>query len=117
MDPNYNATAQTVSDKLDGLRVDGSGVAESFDNVARFYDSRLFGRGKDYAFPVNSNTTPSKLDDITCLSKLWTRTRLMADGNDYDAHDALFTVLKFVLKQDLHINDDEVNSVNYKPAA
>lgn len=82
--------------------------------VARFYDSNLFGRGKDYAYPEGSNTTSSRLDSITSVDKLWTRTRVMADGNEYDAHDALFTILKWVLKQDLSINDDEVNSVNHK---
>lgn len=83
--------------------------------VARFYDSNMFGRNKDYAFPEGSNATSSRLDSVTSLDKLWTRTRKMeADGNDYDAHDALFTILKSVLLANPTINDDEVNSVNYK---
>lgn len=87
--------------------------------VAMLYDSNLFGLGKDYAYPEKSNVTSSRYDQLTTLAKLLTRTRKMAaDGNDYDAHDALFTCLKWVLSQNPHINDNEVNSVNYtKPAA
>lgn len=85
--------------------------------VARFYPSRLFGRKKDYAYPEGANTTSSRWDSITSMDKLLTRTRVMADGNEYDAHDALFTILKSVLAANPHINDDEINSVNYKKPA
>lgn len=85
--------------------------------VARFYDSNLFGRDKDYAYPEGSNVTSSRYDSITSLDKLWTRTRTMSDGNDYDGHDALYTLLKIGLQLYPHINDDEKNSVNYKPTA
>lgn len=82
--------------------------------VARFYDSNMFGRNKDYAHPEGPNTTSSRFDSITSMDKLLTRTRRMADGNDYDLHDAIFTILKSVLAASPHINDDEVNSVNHK---
>ena len=111
-DPNANATAQSVADSIAGT--DGLGNALPYALVAMFYDSNMFGRSKDYAFPEGSNTSSSRLDQITSGAKLWTRTRTMADGNDYDAHDALFTCLKWVLSQNIHINDDEINSVNYK---
>lgn len=82
--------------------------------VARFYDSNMFGRNKDYAYPEGSNVTSSRYDSITSVDKLWTRTRKMSDGNEYDAHDALFTLLKIGLAANPHINDDEKNSVNHK---
>jgi hypothetical protein len=114
--PNVNATPQSVSDKLDGL--DGSGNQLSFRKVAMFYDSHLFGRATDYAFPEGSNESASTCDQTASQAKLWTRTRKMSDGNDYDAHDALFTLLKIALAANPHINDDEPLSVNYKkPAA
>ena len=43
-----------------------------------------------------------------------TRKQTLADGNDYDLWDCVFTITKWVLAQDPHINDDEINSVNYK---
>lgn len=105
---------QDVDNALNGT--DGT-KALPWSLVARFYDSNLFGRNKDYAFPEGSNTSSSRLDSITSLDKLWTRTRKMADGNEYDAHDALFTILKSVLAANPHINDDDPNSVNYKAPA
>jgi hypothetical protein len=111
-DPNANASAESVADSISGT--DGNGNPLPFDQVAMFYDSNLFGLGKDYAFPEVSNTSPSEIDHVTSLAKLWTRSRKMADGNTYDAHDALFTVLKSVLLANPTINNDEPNSVNYK---
>lgn len=105
---------QDVDNALNGS--DGT-AALPYALVARFYDSNMFGRDKDYAYPVGSNTTSSRLDSITSLDKLLTRTRTMADGNDYDFHDAVFTLLKVALQANPHINDDEKNSVNYKPPA
>lgn len=112
-DPNVNASPESVADSLDGI--DGSGDPLLFRQVAMLYDSNLFGLSKDYAFPEGSNTTPSVLNHGATLAKVWTRTRKMSDGNDYDAHDALFTLLKVALAANPHINDDEKNSVNYKP--
>jgi len=110
--PNVNATPQSVSDKLDGIN--GNGQAEPFDIVAMLYDANLLGLSKDYAFPEPPNTSSSVIDHVNTLAKILTRTHKHADGNTYDAWDALQTILKWVLTQNLHINDDEVNSVNYK---
>ena len=110
--PNVNASAQSVSDKLDGL--DSTGNQEPFDIVAMLYTANLLGLSKDYAFPEAANTSSSALDHVNTLAKILTRTHKHADGNTYDAWDALQTVLKWVLTQNLHINDDEKNSVNYK---
>jgi hypothetical protein len=86
--------------------------------VAMLYDANLLGLGKDYAYPESSNTTSSRWDQITTLAKVLTRTHTHADGNTYDLFDAVQTLLKWVLSQDVHINDNEVNSVNYvKPVA
>jgi hypothetical protein len=114
-DPNANATPQSVADSIAGT--DGAGNPLPWRQVAMLYASNLFGLSKDYAFPEGSNTTPSELNHAVTLAKLWTRTRKMADGNTYDAHDALFTILKSVLETNVHINDNEPNSVNYKPSA
>jgi hypothetical protein len=110
--PNVNASPQSVSDKLDGLAADGTELP--FRKVAMFYDSNLFGRAVDYAFPEGANETASELNHVASQAKLWTRTRKMSDGNDYDAHDALFTLLKIALATNPHINDNEPLSVNYK---
>ncbi len=110
--PNANATAQSVSDKLDGI--DGNGNAEPYDVVAMLYDANLLGLAKDYAFPEGPNVSSSALDHVNTLAKVLTRTHKHADGNTYDVFDAVQTILKWVLTQNLHINDDEPNSVNYK---
>lgn len=103
---------------VDNLMNGSSGTAALPEAlVARFYDSNLFGRGTDYAYPEGPNVTSSRYDSITSVDKLLTRTRKMADGNDYDLHDAVFTILKSVLLADKTINDDEKNSVNFKPTA
>lgn len=114
-DPNVNASAQSVADKLDGL--DGDGNQEPNRKVAMFYDAHMFGLSKDYAFAEGSNESASLLDHGASLAKLLTRTAKLADGNDYDAWDMLRTITKFVLSQAPHINDDEPLSANYKPPA
>jgi hypothetical protein len=78
------------------------------------FTARMFGLGKDYAFPEAPNVSTSVFDQVTTLAKLQTRTALLADGNTYDVYDMLRTCTKYVLSQNIHINDDEVNSVNYK---
>jgi len=110
--PNADATPQSVSDKLDGINANGN--QEPYDVVAMLYDANLLGLAKDYAFPEGSNTSSSALDHVNTLAKILTRTHKHADGNSYDAWDALQTCLKWVLTQNLHINDDEKDSVNYK---
>lgn len=113
--PNVNASAESVANEIDGI--DGNGNQLPFRKVAMFYDSHLFGRATDYAFPEGSNESASMADHVASEAKLWTRTRKMSDGNDYDAHDALFTLLKIALQANPHINDDEPLSVNYKKPA
>lgn len=82
--------------------------------VAMLFDSNMFGLSKDYAYPEGSNASPSRWNQITTIAKVATRKAKLADGNSYDLLDMLRTCTKWVLSQDLHINDDEVNSVNYK---
>ncbi|PIJ36724.1 hypothetical protein BMW24_003390 [Mycobacterium heckeshornense] len=111
-DPNINATAQSVSDKLDGL--DGSGNQLPYRKAAMFYEANLLGLSKDYAFREGANTSPSALDQVTSLAKLLTRKHTLADGNQYDVWDAIMTIAKSIVAANPHINDDEINSVNYK---
>jgi len=116
-DLNVNATAMSNADKLDGR--DGNGSPLYYRIAAMFYDAKMFGLpgGKaPYAYPEPPNASSSALDQTTSLAKLLTRKQRMADGNDYDVWDCLFTLTKAALKADVHINDDEVNSVNHKPA-
>jgi hypothetical protein len=95
-----------------GNGTDGT-AALPYALVAMLYDANLLGLGKDYAYPETANTTSSRWDQITTLAKVLTRTHTHADGNTYDLFDAVQTCLKWVLSQNLHINDDEVNSVNH----
>lgn len=81
--------------------------------VARFYDAHMFGLGVDYAYKEGSNVSASRWDSITSLDKLWTRTKKLADGNDYNAWDALMTLAKAEVAANPHINDDEPLSKNY----
>lgn len=103
---------QDVANALDG----SSGTAAlPWALAAMLYNGSMFGLSKDYAYPESANTSASRYDQITTLAKLLTRTHKHADGNSYDAFDALQTLVKWVLTQNVHINDDEKNSVNYKP--
>jgi len=104
---------QDVDNALNGNSGPGS-PALPYALVARFYDGNLFGRNKDYAYPVGPNVTASRLDSITSVDKLLTRTHKHVDGNDYDLWDAVQTLVKYVLTENVHINDNEPNSVNYK---
>jgi hypothetical protein len=115
-DPNAGASPQSVADSLSGS--DGNGNALSYALVAMLYDANLFGLSKDYAYSEGSNTSASRLDQITTLAKLLTRTHTHADGNTYDLFDGIQTIVKWVLTQDPTINNGEVNSVNpAKPAS
>lgn len=101
---------QDVSNNMNG----SSGTAAlPYALVAMLYDANMFGLGKDYAYPEISNTTSSRYDQITTLAKLLTRKIKLADGNSYDLFDMAATNVKWILSQNLHINDDEINSVNY----
>lgn len=112
LDPNANATAQSVADQLAGTS-NGNGL--SYAEVAFLYNANLLGLAKDYAFPEGSNVSFSRLDQITTLAKILTRSHLHVDGNTYDIWDAVQTILKWVLEQAAGINNTEVNSVNYIP--
>lgn len=113
--PNVNASPESVANQIDGL--DGGGNQLPFRKVAMFYDAHMFGLAKDYAFPEGSNESASMADHAASLAKLWTRTKKLADGNDYTAWDALMTIAKSIVAANAHINDDEPLSVNYKPPA
>jgi len=110
----------TASQDVDNAANGNSGPgtpALPYALVAMLYDANLLGLSKDYAFPEGSNTSSSRWDHITTLAKVLTRTHTHADGNTYDIWDAVQTILKWVLAQSPTINNDEVNSVNYKPAS
>ena len=95
-----------------------SAGAFSYALAAMLYEANMFGLSKDYAYPEGSNVSAARWDQITTVAKLLTRKQKFADGNEYDIWDAVMTIAKSVVKADPHINDDEVNSVNYKaPAA
>jgi len=111
-DPNINASPESVADQVAGT--DGNGGALSYEEAACFYQSNMFGLGKDYAFPQGAYTTTALTDKATSLAKLLTRlTTPLADGNVYDVHDMLRTCTKWVLSQNVNINNDEPNAVNY----
>lgn len=113
-DPNANASPESVADQVAGT--DGGGSALSYEKAALFYESNMFGLGKDYAFPQGPYVTTAMPDKLTSLAKLLARlTTPLTDGNVYDIHDMLRTCTKWVLSQNVHINDDEPNSVNHKP--
>lgn len=110
---NENADPRTVSDKLDGID-DGTGQALPYRLAAMLYTAHMFGLGKDYAFPEGPNVSSSMPDQVTTLTKLLTRTKKMPDNNEYTLWDAIMTNCKANILANPHINDDEVNSVNYK---
>ena len=113
--PNVNATPQSVSDQIDGI--DGGGNQLPWRKVAMFFQAHVFGRAKDYAFPEGPNESASALDHSASLAKLFTRTYVMPDGNEYDAWDMLVASTKYALTQNPHLMDGEPLSKNYtKPA-
>lgn len=85
--------------------------------VARFYDAHMFGLDHDYAYPEGQNVSASRWDGITSLDKLLTRTKKLADGNDYTVWDAIMTIAKATVEANPHINDDEPLSVNFGDTA
>jgi hypothetical protein len=113
---NENATAATVFNQIIGAD-NNSGQAEPWRLAAMLYTAHMFGLAKDYAFPEGSNVSASLADQVTTLTKLLTRKAKLADGNEYDLFDMMVTNTKWVLSQNPHINDTEINSVNYKKPA
>jgi hypothetical protein len=114
-DPLAGATPESVADQIAGT--DGGGTPLPFEQTAMLFLANILGLSKDYAFPEGPNASPSMADHVTTLAKVLTRTHKHADGNTYDAWDAIQTILKWVLVQAPTINDDEVDSVNFKPPA
>lgn len=115
----------TADQDVDNL-MNGAGATGALPEalVAMLYEANLLGLNKDYAHTEGPNTSASRYDQITTLAKILTRTHLHADGNSYDIWDAVQSILKWVLAQDLALNDGEQNSVNLatptpapKPAA
>lgn len=104
---------QDVANAMGGNSGPGS-PALPYALAAMLFDANLFGLSKDYAYPEGPNVTASRYDQITTPAKLLTRKHTHVDGNSYDLFDAVQTLVKYVLTQSPHINDDEVNSVNYK---
>lgn len=91
IDPNANASAASVSDKLDGL-VNGQPLP--YELVAMLEPSHIFGLGSSYPQPEGPNTTASVMDKVTTLAKVLTRTYIASDGKTYDVFDAVMTVLE-----------------------
>lgn len=111
-DPNAGASPESVADQVAGT--DGGGTALPYEQAAMGYQSNMFGLSKDYAFPQGAYTSPAMPDHTTFLAKLLTRvTTPLADGNVYDALDMLRTVTKWILSQNVNINNDEPNAVNF----
>lgn len=78
-DPNLNATAKTVADKLDGL-VNGSAL--DYREMALLWECAIGSlRNGDgtYPFPEGPNKSTSLLDGFTTLAKIIARTN---EGDD-----------------------------------
>jgi hypothetical protein len=104
-DPDINATAESVSDKLDG-QVNGTPL--SYDEVAMLRKSSIFTlRNGDYPYQEGANTDPSFIDHVNTLAKILTRTWVGSDGNEYDVADAIFSLLKTELLANPALNADE----------
>lgn len=95
-DPNINATADSVSGKLDG--VDQNGARLPYRLVALLEPSGAFSLNTTYPYPEGPNTTSSQLDMTTTLAKVLTRTYKASDGKTYDVFDMLATLLEGHLK-------------------
>lgn len=102
--PNADATAQSVSDKMDGL-VDGQPLPYAI--VAMLAQSKIFSLDKSYPEPEGANTGSSRLDQITTLAKVLTRTWEGPDGKVYDLFDAVMSILKWVLAEAPSLNATE----------
>jgi len=103
---------QDVNNALNGNTGPGT-PALAYALVAMLYDARILGLAKDYVYKEGANVSSSRLDQLTTLAKVLSRTHTHADGNSYDIWDAVQTILKWVLTQTKGINDDEPDSVNH----
>lgn len=94
-DPNANANAASIADKLDG-RINGQPL--DYCLVTLLHKSGIFSlRDGSFPQPEGENTSPSRLDQITTLAKILSRTYVASDGHEYDIWDAVMTVLESVL--------------------
>ena len=94
-DPNANATAQTVADKLDGT-VNGQPLP--YDVVDMLRPSKQFSlRTGEYPYPEGRNTSASFIDHTNTLTKILSRTYIASDGHEYDAWDMLVALLEWSL--------------------
>lgn len=97
-DANSNASAQSVSDKLDGQ---SNGAQLAYALAALLSESNIFSlRNGDgsYPYPEGPNVSSSRLDHVTTLAKVLCRTYKASDGKVYDVFDMLATVLEAHLK-------------------
>lgn len=95
-DPNANASAQTIADKLDGTI---NGQPLPYDLVDMLRASKLFSlRNGEYPYPEGRNTSASFIDHTNTLTKILSRTYIASDGHEYDVWDMLVVLLEAALK-------------------
>jgi hypothetical protein len=92
-DPNINATAQSVSDKLDG-EVDGQPLP--YDQIDQLQVAEKFSLSgtvpgiTPVKYPEGENVSPSFIDHVNTLTKEFARVYVAAaDGKKYDPWDAI----------------------------
>lgn len=102
VDPNVNATARSVSDKLDG-EVDGKplpyDLVDQLETAEKFSLSGTVPGVKPVAYTEGENVSSSFVDHTNTLTKVWARKYLAEDGKLYDPWDALMEILDYVLAQ------------------
>lgn len=92
-DPNINATADTVQDKLDGI-VDGTPLP--YDQVDQLQVAEKFSLSgtvagvTPVAYPEGENVSASFIDHVNTLTKEFARLYVdPTDGKTYDPWDAI----------------------------
>lgn len=96
-DPNANANANSIADKLDG-QVNGQPL--SYDVVTMLTPGTVFGlRDGTYPQGEGPNSSSSLIDKVTTLAKILSRTYVASDGKTYDLWDATMTLLEAQLKK------------------
>lgn len=102
VDPNVNATAQSVSDKLDG-EVDGTplpyDLVDMLETAEKFSLPGTVTGVTPVAYPEGENVSSSFVDHTNTLTKIFARKYRGADGNLYDPWDAIMEILDYVLAQ------------------
>ena len=101
-DPNVNASPKSVSDKLDGLK-DGQPLTydliDQLQVAERFSLSGTVPDVTPVKYPEGENVSPSFIDHVNTLGKVFLRLYKAKDGNTYDAWDMLTLVTDYVLAQ------------------